>query len=399
MFLVGGTKARQNVVGSGEFACPSENAIRLYRHVRVKRAATVFFVPVANIKNLGEYIECQSCGATFNAEVLGDQGISSASSLEQLAQMADRDKANTLTRALQRLAAAAVSVDGKVDEAERQRVFELLNDDYEVPYDEDQFEVDVAAGEGEDLLELLRRAGNYLNGEGKAVLLAAAVTLSMVDEELSEEELALIRAAGRSLDVPIDHVNSLIDHAAGSLAKLTDSSDSEVAERNELNLLRAKESRAKSHLEWKQWEEQLPPKPLSQRLHSGWMFLAGVILLFFPYPALIALGFALMLIAMWTWVLWWIAVFTAIRERIPAVLGGTAGSRKQPGDVTSGRIPAQAQGKRSRTSPEDQQGGSTAKAAVIQGAKSAGGVVARAGASGSRRLVRSIRRRRSKRDE
>ena len=61
MFFIGGTKGVTSVVGSGKFYCPECGQETEYLHKQVRRAATVFFVPVVNLDLLGEYIECQSC--------------------------------------------------------------------------------------------------------------------------------------------------------------------------------------------------------------------------------------------------------------------------------------------------------------------------------------------------
>ena len=64
MFFIAGTKGETSTAGSGEFYCPQCENYTRYLHRQVHQKATVFFVPVANLKLLGEYVECQSCDGT-----------------------------------------------------------------------------------------------------------------------------------------------------------------------------------------------------------------------------------------------------------------------------------------------------------------------------------------------
>jgi hypothetical protein len=70
MFVIAGTKGATTTVGSGEFYCPQCKKYTRYLRQQVHQKATVFFVPVANLKLLGEYIECQNCKGTYKLEVL-----------------------------------------------------------------------------------------------------------------------------------------------------------------------------------------------------------------------------------------------------------------------------------------------------------------------------------------
>ena len=70
MFFIGGTKPRERVIQSGTFHCPVEGSEQRFEHKSLKQTATAFFVPVVDYKELGQYVECKSCGSTFAPEVL-----------------------------------------------------------------------------------------------------------------------------------------------------------------------------------------------------------------------------------------------------------------------------------------------------------------------------------------
>ena len=65
----GGSKGKEYIGGSGEFYCP--NCKRQCRFVYKKQVKqySAYFIPLHE-KDLGSYVECQSCGQAFNPEVL-----------------------------------------------------------------------------------------------------------------------------------------------------------------------------------------------------------------------------------------------------------------------------------------------------------------------------------------
>lgn len=68
--IIWGTKGRIKDIGSGQFLCPKCQAIRMYKHKQAGRYFTLYFIPLFKIKDLGEFIECQTCGGTFKTAVL-----------------------------------------------------------------------------------------------------------------------------------------------------------------------------------------------------------------------------------------------------------------------------------------------------------------------------------------
>ena len=63
MFLLFGVTSRTSTVSEGTFACPVEGASRPYRHQRVRKWFTLFFVPVLPLGRGHERVQCLSCGA------------------------------------------------------------------------------------------------------------------------------------------------------------------------------------------------------------------------------------------------------------------------------------------------------------------------------------------------
>ena len=70
MIIILGSKVRVIERSSGEFYCPNCNTRRPYKVKRYVKYFTLFFIPLFQIKNLGEQVECQKCLMSFRPKVL-----------------------------------------------------------------------------------------------------------------------------------------------------------------------------------------------------------------------------------------------------------------------------------------------------------------------------------------
>lgn len=65
--IIFGTKVRHKNVGEGDFFCPKCQATTHYIQKRAVRSFTLYFIPIFPIQQLGEFVECQRCGAAFES--------------------------------------------------------------------------------------------------------------------------------------------------------------------------------------------------------------------------------------------------------------------------------------------------------------------------------------------
>jgi hypothetical protein len=87
--IIWGSKGKSKTIDTGTFYCPNCKSHQLFKHERVSRYFTLYFIPLFETKKLGEYIECQTCLKTFKPEVLQfrrqvDGGMDTYSSGPQL---------------------------------------------------------------------------------------------------------------------------------------------------------------------------------------------------------------------------------------------------------------------------------------------------------------------------
>jgi transcription elongation factor Elf1 len=63
--IIVGTKVKHRKIEEGEFFCPKCQAQSVYNLKRAVRYFTLYFIPVVPIAQIGEFVECQSCGLSF----------------------------------------------------------------------------------------------------------------------------------------------------------------------------------------------------------------------------------------------------------------------------------------------------------------------------------------------
>jgi len=68
--IIFGMRPKHKTVGEGRFFCPRCQAMRPYKHQQATRYFTLYFIPVVPMGKMGEFIECQGCGAMFEMQVL-----------------------------------------------------------------------------------------------------------------------------------------------------------------------------------------------------------------------------------------------------------------------------------------------------------------------------------------
>lgn len=85
MIVIWGSRTRIIELGTGYFFCPRCNTKRWYVHKRAARYFTLYFIPLFQTRNLGEYIECGHCNQTYKPEVLNYKPPASAASITERA--------------------------------------------------------------------------------------------------------------------------------------------------------------------------------------------------------------------------------------------------------------------------------------------------------------------------
>jgi hypothetical protein len=81
--IVMGSKDRVVDLGQGRFFCPNCGVVRAYIRRRNARYFTLYFIPLFQVENKGEYVECRTCGYIYPPEVLEPGGVQRVRWLQQ----------------------------------------------------------------------------------------------------------------------------------------------------------------------------------------------------------------------------------------------------------------------------------------------------------------------------
>ena len=126
MFFIAGVADGQKEISSGSFHCPSCGVTRHYKRMRAGRYFSLYFIPLFRVKDMGEYVECQTCKHIYRPEVL-TQKVPSAD--ERLVQSVRDELLNGLPlhMMIQKLIAQGV------DQSTAEQLVQRACNGYEVP--------------------------------------------------------------------------------------------------------------------------------------------------------------------------------------------------------------------------------------------------------------------------
>lgn len=68
--IIFGTRSVTTTLEKGSFYCPHCDQRASYRHQKVTKFFTLYFIPLIPIKTLGDYVECDKCNCSFVKSVL-----------------------------------------------------------------------------------------------------------------------------------------------------------------------------------------------------------------------------------------------------------------------------------------------------------------------------------------
>ncbi len=188
------------IIARGRFFCPVCMEQRGFRQTEVLRA--LHLGPLRfRLGRLGEYVECEHCLSTFRLEVLAyDAG-------ERTPYVRSEYQ-----RALKRILALMVMVDGVIEAPEIETVRRIFRDvaGIELEPEEVEREVHAASRTPTTVARYLARVVGYLNSYGKEQVLKGAVLVSCSDGDLHPREAAIVRRLAGVLHVADQTVDELL---------------------------------------------------------------------------------------------------------------------------------------------------------------------------------------------
>ena len=199
--IIFGTRGVTSTKDTGTFYCPGCGDQQPYKLKNCRQFFTLYFIPVIPMKNLGEYVECQTCKETYQSAVL--QYDPNQAAEKAVAEFHD------VTR---RVMVHMMLADGKIEDHEVQTItsiYQQLTGQTLTPDD-----VRAEASDGtvhQDICEYLAGIAEHLNDTGRELVIKAAFLVASSDGEIADSEAALLYQLGQALGMSHNHLKAVID--------------------------------------------------------------------------------------------------------------------------------------------------------------------------------------------
>jgi hypothetical protein len=188
---------------SGEFICPGcGGSSQRYTRKTVRRFFTLYFIPVIPLDKLGEYVQCQTCGGTFNDQVLSFDPV--AQQEKARAEFVDHVK---------RVMVLASLASERVGEAEYDAIRESYRDlsgktlsNFDI-----QQELNLARQAKGGMTDYTRRSFGNLNEHGKEIVIKSVLSvLTAASGVLGDEEFDLLNELASAMNVSQAHLRGIL---------------------------------------------------------------------------------------------------------------------------------------------------------------------------------------------
>ncbi|MFK8038184.1 MAG: TerB family tellurite resistance protein [Crocinitomicaceae bacterium] len=198
--IIFGTRGVKSTIKSGDFNCPQCEKSVPYRHRKVTKFFTLYFIPLIPLGSAGEYVECGTCKGTFIPRVL-EAGPSNQDDFMAVYEQAIRHSMVLIMLA-----------DGVIDNEEKTLVRTIINkfgkNDLSI-YELEKY-IEQVQNEKEDVTTYLSKVGPSLNEHGKETIIKCALSVAAADGHIDESEIALIGKMGGAMEMSSSHLKGII---------------------------------------------------------------------------------------------------------------------------------------------------------------------------------------------
>ena len=199
--IIFGTRGVKSTVKEGEFLCPQCATSQRYRHRKVRKFFTLYFIPLIPLGDQGEYVECQSCRGTFVPRVLEYKPDSGKNEFQS-----QYEKAMRHSMILMMLA------DGHIDEEELTMVLKIINNfgHNDITMGELKALVGVIERQNEPVGKYLTKIAPSLNEHGKELIIECAMAVAAADGNVDDSEIELIQDMAKAMEMSASHLRGIL---------------------------------------------------------------------------------------------------------------------------------------------------------------------------------------------
>lgn len=198
--IIFGTRGVKSTIQSGNFVCPQCNAKKPYRHRKITKFFTLYFIPIIPLGKRGEYVECRECNGTYVPRIL-----------ESLSTDKEDNKA-LYEKAIVHSMILVMLADGEIDEREKKVVLNVINTYCRNKITSRQLDefITIVQNENENVSKYLKKATGFLNEQGKEILIKSALSVAAADGHVDDSELKIISKMAKSLEMSSSHYKGIL---------------------------------------------------------------------------------------------------------------------------------------------------------------------------------------------
>lgn len=199
--IIFGTTGIKSTIKEGNFLCPQCATEKRFKHKKVNKFFTLYFIPLIPLGSAGDYVECQTCKGTFVSRVLDYKPNQGQNEFQS-----EYEKAMRHTMVLIMLA------DGEIDDNEMDTVHLIINKFGHNDMTRPELEAYVAGVQRsqEPVDTYLKKVTPYLNEHGKETIIKCALAVAASDGHIDQTELDVVHSMAKAMEMSNSHVKGII---------------------------------------------------------------------------------------------------------------------------------------------------------------------------------------------
>ena len=199
--IIFGTRGVKSTMKEGQFLCPQCANSQNYKHKKVTRFFTLYFIPLIPLGKAGEFVECQTCKGTFVPRVLDYNPNNNANEFQS-----QYEKAMRHSMIMMMLA------DGHIDDEELVMVQKIINKfgHNDITKEELNQLIEDVQYKKEPIQKYLSKITPSLNEHGKEIIIKCGLAVASADGNIDESEIALIQEMAKTMEMSSSHVKGIM---------------------------------------------------------------------------------------------------------------------------------------------------------------------------------------------
>lgn len=199
--IIFGTRGINSTIKEGQFTCPQCATSKPYKHKKVTKFFTLYFIPLIPLGKAGEYVECQTCKGTFVPRVLDYNPNQQRNEFQSVYE-----------QAMRHCMVSIMLADGEIDQNEMVMVQKIINKFGHNDMTMEQLRAYVQKVENnpEPISTYLKKVTPALNEHGKEIIIKCALSVAAADGNVDQSEKQMISEMSQIMEMSPSHLKGII---------------------------------------------------------------------------------------------------------------------------------------------------------------------------------------------